>query len=90
MRPVAHAYVVDGQCEQIEWGTDIALPDDPSLVLLYSASPESILTEIEARVRGLEALEQSWKNTRFALATLRNDAMRLRAEVAERKLEERR
>lgn len=35
--PVAHAYVIDGECEQIEWGTEIGLPDDPSLVLLYAA-----------------------------------------------------
>ena len=33
--PVAHAYVIDGECEQIDWGTDADLPDDPALVLLY-------------------------------------------------------
>ncbi len=37
--PVAHAFVVDGECEQIDWGTDIELPDDPALVLLYDLSP---------------------------------------------------
>lgn len=34
-QPVAHAYVVAGECEQIEWGTDAVLPDDPALVWLY-------------------------------------------------------
>lgn len=38
--PVAHAYVVDGDCEQIGWGTDDLL-DDPSLVLLYTSPPHS-------------------------------------------------
>lgn len=34
-QPVAYAYVVAGECEQIEWGTDVDLPDDPALVWLY-------------------------------------------------------
>lgn len=35
VEPVAHAYVVDDECEGIQWGLDIDLPDDPALVLLY-------------------------------------------------------
>lgn len=36
VKPVAHAYVIDGECEQIEWGIGIDLLDDPALVLLYA------------------------------------------------------
>jgi hypothetical protein len=38
---VAHAYVVEGECEQIEWGSDVLLPDDPSLVELTPLSQAS-------------------------------------------------
>lgn len=34
--PVAHAYIVEGECEQIEWGAEYCLPDDPALTMLYA------------------------------------------------------
>lgn len=37
--PVAHAYIVDGECEQIEWGAEYCLPDDPALTILYTLTP---------------------------------------------------
>lgn len=41
--PVAYAYVFDGECEQLDWGTDYE--DDPALVLLYTRPPESRLPD---------------------------------------------
>jgi len=41
--PVAYAYVFDGECEQLDWGTDYE--DDPALVLLYTRPSESRLRE---------------------------------------------
>ena len=43
--PVAHAYIVqdmEGEyCEGIEWGTQYTLPDDNSLVLLFTKPKEA-------------------------------------------------
>lgn len=56
---VAHAYVVNGECEQIEWGTDVDLSDDPALVLLYTRPSEQAVTEAMVEA-GARAIAQAW------------------------------
>jgi hypothetical protein len=41
MEVVAHAYVIDGDCEQLEWGVEYGLPDDPALVKLVTLDTAS-------------------------------------------------
>lgn len=54
-QPVAYAYVVAGECEQIEWGTDVDLPDDPALVWLYPhPTPDGCGRAGKPRVKKLE------------------------------------
>ena len=63
VKPVAHAYVVNGECEQIDWGTDDML-DDPALVLLYPSSPVAPVTLAEAarvpEIAAVLALADKW------------------------------
>lgn len=58
--PAAHAYVIGGECEQIDWGVEDMLKDDEALVLLY-ASPPPAPDYAAGRLEGLEeAAEIAW------------------------------
>ncbi len=85
---VAHAYVVDGECEQIEWGSEIDLPDDPALVALvrlsdFQARERALKDEIERLTRERDALDDECQQSMLDIARDRD-----RAETAEAKLDE--
>jgi hypothetical protein len=71
---VAHAYVVEGECEQIEWGSDVLLPDDPSLVELTPISQASSV------IAGLKEERDHWKANHDQMVQ-RNSVLRERPDL---------
>ena len=57
--PVAWMYVnSEGECEQIEYGTEAI--DDDSITLLYAAPPAAAPDELKAEIDRYEELRQMW------------------------------
>lgn len=80
---VAHAYVVNGDLEQIDWGDDYDLPDDTSLVKLVRQSDATrIITELAERIAELHGrlMAEGEAVTFYRAASVSN---RRRAEAAE-------
>lgn len=78
MDKVAHAYVVDGECEQIEWGTDVCLPDDPALIYLYTTPQRSepeMLKALRLALEYWEDRQQRYKNRHPVWVQIAHDAI---------------